>query len=146
MIHIPSQADPPEVRGSRVVYDHPKEVVQTGAIVDVTDVHARALADGLQPLEDGDALAPVVRGRLALRKVNVGRHVLSVGEDLDLNALFHFEDPRLIREPFARRRTILEGSLSGTPKKPSQRVFAVYFPRVPFSRANLGNSKDFTPS
>ena len=51
-----------EVLVDRVVDDLPDEVVQARAVVHVADVHARALADGLEALEDGDAVL-VVAGR-----------------------------------------------------------------------------------
>ena len=43
----------------RVVDDFPDEVVQPGA-ADAADVHAGALADGLEPLENGDVFGCVV--------------------------------------------------------------------------------------
>ena len=46
----------------RVVEDLPDEVVKAGA-ADAADVHARALADGLEPLENGDVFGCVVRTR-----------------------------------------------------------------------------------
>ena len=47
----------------RVVDRLPHQVVQAGAVVHVADVHAGALADRLEALEDGDALAAVAGGR-----------------------------------------------------------------------------------
>ena len=44
----------------RVVEDFPHQVVQAGA-ADAADVHAGALADGLEPLENGDVFGCVVR-------------------------------------------------------------------------------------
>jgi hypothetical protein len=48
-----------------VVDDLEHHVVQAGAVVDVADVHARALADGFQPFQRGDAagvVGPAGRG------------------------------------------------------------------------------------
>jgi hypothetical protein len=44
----------------RVVDDFPHQVMQAGA-ADAADVHARALADGLEPLEDGDVFCGIRR-------------------------------------------------------------------------------------
>jgi len=44
----------------RVVDDLEHHVVQTGAVMDVTDVHARTLADSLEPVQGGDAVGVVV--------------------------------------------------------------------------------------
>src|SRR5690606_10361211 len=49
----------------RVVHDLEHHVVQAGAVVDVTDVHARTLAHGLEAAQDGD-LAGVVAGGAGL--------------------------------------------------------------------------------
>ena len=48
-----------EVLVDRVVDDLVDEVVQAGAVIGVPDVHARALADTLEPLQDGDGSAIV---------------------------------------------------------------------------------------
>ena len=45
-----------------VVHHFEHHVVQAGAIVDVADVHARALADGFQPFQRGDAVGVVGAG------------------------------------------------------------------------------------
>ena len=69
------RAEPAEVLVHRVVDHLPDQMVQARPVVHVADVHARPLAHGLQPFEDGDARAVVVRGRggAALRTAHI-RH------------------------------------------------------------------------
>src|SRR5690606_33143199 len=44
----------------RVVDDFPDEVVQCGAVMDVTDVHARTLPDGFKPFENLNVFGAVI--------------------------------------------------------------------------------------
>ena len=60
--HVHPRAEAAEVLVDGVVDDLPHQVVKAGAVVHVADVHARALADRLETLENGDAGA-VVAGR-----------------------------------------------------------------------------------
>ncbi len=54
----------------RVVDDLEGHVVQAGAVIGVTDVHAGALADGIEAFEDGDGRGVVgVGGRVGRRDV-----------------------------------------------------------------------------
>jgi hypothetical protein len=46
----------------RVVDDLVDHVMQTGAVVRVADIHARALPDGIEPAQDGDRLRAVIVG------------------------------------------------------------------------------------
>src|SRR5262245_47054648 len=46
--------------------------MQPGAVVDVSDVHPRTLTHSLKALEDRDAPAAVIGGRLALRRRHGG--------------------------------------------------------------------------
>ena len=50
---------PPRCSSTALSTHLPDQVVERRAVVDVADVHAGALADGLEPLEYGDALGPV---------------------------------------------------------------------------------------
>ncbi len=52
-----------EVLVDAVVDRFPDEVVQAGSIVNVADVHAGALANGLESLQDGDVAGAVFVGR-----------------------------------------------------------------------------------
>jgi len=62
--HVHAGAVAGQMLVDRVVDDLPNEMMQTGPVVDVADVHAGALTNRLETFEDGDALAAVVgRGR-----------------------------------------------------------------------------------
>jgi hypothetical protein len=50
---------PSQVLVDAVVDGFPNEMVQTGTVVNVTDVHPRPLANGFEPLEDRDVLGTV---------------------------------------------------------------------------------------
>jgi hypothetical protein len=58
--HVDVLGVPGEVLVDAVVHDLPHEVVEGGAVVDVTDVHAGPQAHGLEPLENGDVFRVVV--------------------------------------------------------------------------------------
>jgi hypothetical protein len=78
--HLHVRAEPAEVLVHRVVDRFPHEMVQARAVVDVSDVHARTLADGFESLQDGDVLAPVGGGRRnAGTRGCVGHFVLEKG-------------------------------------------------------------------
>ena len=62
--HLNARGEARESFVDRVVDDFVDEMVQTGTVGRVADVHARALAYGLQTLQDLDAFFVVLRGGL----------------------------------------------------------------------------------
>src|SRR5450755_2859678 len=92
--HIHLRAVATEVLVDSIVYSFPHEVVKPGAIMNVSDVHPGALAHRLEPLQDRDALAPVV-GHGWWSRLRDG-HICHGG----------FTTPAVLRQP--RTRTIPE--------------------------------------
>ena len=82
-------AMPGQVLVDAVVDGFPDQVMETGAVVDVTDVHSGALADGFEPLENGDVLCAVRRLgglRLGRRRSGFSHSGVSVQPSLDSRA------------------------------------------------------------
>ena len=72
-----------------VVHDLENQVVQTGAVRGVTDIHARALAHGLQPFQDLDcafAIATCVCCGLVIWLVLFGHEITLLLQNQKLNA------------------------------------------------------------
>ena len=105
---------PAEVLVDGVVDGLPDQVVQTRAVVHVADVHAGALAHGLEPLENGDVLAPYVDcGACDWDEGEVASVIGCLGTDLRSTSRGHGQ--RRCREAQALRGQFLEFVSRGTP-------------------------------
>ena len=62
----------------RVVDDFERHVVQARAVIRVADIHARAAAYGVQPLEHGDRRG-IVGARIGIGGIGIGGRVGGIG-------------------------------------------------------------------